>query len=150
MPRDARSPESSRPTLHWYHPNAERIPLRFFPVPGVECSVKIRRSGAVILEILAEQWQHDADIGALDDACGFVSTADLAREYAKRRGVASPKARTLYRYVWNLHCEMKAASRQLGFDIDVELIVNERGTGYRIADCGLLVLRERLPNMASC
>lgn len=150
MPRYARGPESSRPTLHWYHPNAQRIPLHFFPVPGVECSIKIRRSGAVILEILAEQWQHDTDIGALDDARGFVSTPDLAQRYAKRRGGDRPIASTLSTYASNLHREMKEAARQLGFDIDVELIVNERGAGYRIADCGLLVLRERLPNLTLC
>ena len=147
MPRYARSPESNRPTLLWYHPNAQRIPLHFFPVPGVGCSIKIRHSGAVILEILAEQLQRDVDSGELDGARGLVTAKELAWQYAKRRGVTRPNGRTLSSYIWKLHREMKEAARQLGFDIDVELIVNERGAGYRIADCGLLVLRERRPNM---
>jgi hypothetical protein len=150
MPRHARSPESTRPTLHWYHPNAQRIPLHFFPVTGVGCSIKIRHSGAAILEILAEQLQRDVDNGELDGARGLVTAKELAWQYAKRRGVKRPNARTLSSYIWKLHREMKDAARQLGFDLDVKLIVNEPRVGYRIADCGLLVLRERLPNMAAC
>ena len=133
-----RGPERDRPTLYWQHRNAKRVPIRFFPEPGVACDTEVRHSVAVLLEILCEQWL--ADTAKIDALRGFVLTGELARRYAERCGNHRPITdQAIYQYVKDLHRDLREAAALLGLDVDTRLIENKSRVGYRIAGCGLVI-----------
>jgi hypothetical protein len=130
--------ENDRPILYWHYPHAQRIPCRFFPEPGIACDTEVFFSAAVIMDILCEQWQRDD--GMIEAHRGFVHMRDLQIRYSQRVGnPGTVTEHAIRRYIWLLHQQIKSAAADLGYDIELKLIENKPGVGYRIAACGLLI-----------
>jgi hypothetical protein len=138
MPHSNRGPKCEQPILFWRFAHEETVPLRFCALPGVVCDTVARYSEVLLLDILCEQWERDADL--IEAHRGFVHIDDLAERYARRAGKPVPTRETIRQYFHRLRRRMeKAAADQLGLDLRFELIENKRGVGYRIGPCGLRI-----------